>query len=57
MFCLAVCKFSVHGLILSIMFDLSHCRISYSFSHIQCSFLRFLWQAPLKVFMFTFDVC
>ena len=37
MFCSAVCKFSVYSLILSITFDLLHCGISYSFSHVVSS--------------------
>ena len=41
MFCSAVCKFNVYGLILSIRFDtkggLSHCGISYSFSDVVSS--------------------
>ena len=37
MFCSAVCKFRVYGLILSITFDLSHCGISYSFCHVVSS--------------------
>ena len=58
MLCSAVCKFSVYVLILSITFDTEGRFIAlWNFVLIQsCRFLGFLGLAPLKVFMFAFDV-
>ena len=59
MFCSAVCKFSVYGLILSITFDTEGGFIAlWNFVFFQSRrFPGFLRQAPLKVFTFAFDVC
>ena len=58
--CSAVCKFSVYVVILPITFDTIEGRFialwNFLFFHSR-HFFGFLGIAPLKVFMFTFDVC